>query len=102
MLMLNPYSHKEEAVAMDDIRFDTYMYMYFSKLNEDAKRLLDDVIDDSKEVIVMDDNNFDIYFSDLNEDAQKRLLDAVGVDDPKEMNWDIDMCPIAMYPIPED
>ena len=46
------------------------------------------------------DEYFEIFFSDLNEDAQKRLLEAVGEDDPKEMNWDIDMCPIAMYPIP--
>lgn len=40
---------------------------------------------------------FEIYFSDLNEDAQKRLLEAVGVDTASDMNWDIDMCPIAMY-----
>lgn len=45
---------------------------------------------------------FDIYFSDLNEDAQKRLMAAVGINDPSEMNWDIDMCPIAMYPLPID
>ena len=40
---------------------------------------------------------FEIYFSDLNEDAQKRLLEAVGTETPADMNWDIDMCPIAMY-----
>ena len=40
---------------------------------------------------------FEIYFSDLNEDAQKRLLEAVGAKDASDMNWDIDMCPIAMY-----
>lgn len=40
---------------------------------------------------------FEIYFSDLNADAQKRLLEFVGVDNPKEMNWDIDMCPIGVY-----
>jgi hypothetical protein len=48
----------------------------------------------------MPDNNyveFNIYFSDLNEDAQKRLMEVVGITDPKEMNWDIDMCPIAVY-----
>lgn len=45
---------------------------------------------------------FDIYFSDLNEDAQKRLMAAVGISDPSEMNCDIDMCPIAMYPLPID
>ena len=40
---------------------------------------------------------FDIYFSDLNIDAQKRLMDAVGISSPSEANWDIDMCPIAIY-----
>jgi len=47
----------------------------------------------------MPDNyvEFNIYFSDLNEDAQKRLMEAVGITDPKDMNWDIDMCPIAVY-----
>ena len=40
---------------------------------------------------------FEIYFSDLNEDAQKRLLEVVGAETPADMNWDIDMCPIAMY-----
>ena len=48
----------------------------------------------------MMDSYFEIFFNDLNEDAQKRLLEAVGETDPKEMNWDINMCPIAMYPIP--
>lgn len=41
-------------------------------------------------------NTFEIYFSDLNEDAQKRLLEAVGAETALDMNWDIDMCPIAM------
>lgn len=40
---------------------------------------------------------FEIYFSDLNEDAQKRLLKAVGAETATDMNWDIDICPIAMY-----
>lgn len=40
---------------------------------------------------------FEIFFSDLNEDAQRRLLKAVGAETPADMNWDIDMCPIAMY-----
>ena len=42
---------------------------------------------------------FNIYFSDLNEDAQKRLLKMVGTESPKEMNWDIDITPIAVYGI---
>ena len=47
----------------------------------------------------MSDNyhEFEIYFSDLNEDAQARLLEVVGVETPADMNWDIDMAPIAMY-----
>ena len=40
---------------------------------------------------------FEIYFSDLTEDAQKRLMEAVGITEPSEMNWDIDMCPIGVY-----
>ena len=42
---------------------------------------------------------FEIYFSDLNEEAQKELLKMVGVETPAEMNWDIDMCPIAIYEV---
>lgn len=40
---------------------------------------------------------FWIYFSDLNNDAQTRLLEAVGASDPKDMNWDLDIIPIAFY-----
>ncbi len=42
-------------------------------------------------------NTFEIYFSDLNEDAQRRLLEAVGAKTAADMNWDIDICPIATY-----
>lgn len=45
---------------------------------------------------------FSIYFNDLNDDAKERLLKAVGASSASEMNWDIDMCPLAMYPIPID
>lgn len=45
---------------------------------------------------------FEIYFSDLNENAQNRLLEAVGADTPKDMNWDMDICPIAMYDFEEN
>jgi len=38
---------------------------------------------------------FEIYFSDLNDDAQKRILEMVGVDTPADMNWDMDIIPIA-------
>ena len=41
--------------------------------------------------------DFEIYFSDLNEDAQQRLMEAVGITNPKEMNWDINIVPIAIY-----
>lgn len=44
----------------------------------------------------------DIYFSDLNEDAQKRLLEAVGAESPEEMNWDMDILPIAQYVFEEE
>lgn len=39
---------------------------------------------------------FEIYFNDLNADAQKRFLEYIGLDDPKEGNYDIDMCPITV------
>ena len=44
--------------------------------------------------------DFNIYFSDLKEESQRRLMEAVGITDPREMNWDIDMLPLATYPIP--
>ena len=31
----------------------------------------------------------EIYFTDLTERAQKELLDAMGVETPEEMNWDV-------------
>ena len=42
-------------------------------------------------------NEFNIYFSDLNVDAQKRLLEAVGAEKASDMNWDMDIFPIAVY-----
>ena len=45
---------------------------------------------------------FNLYFSDLNHDAQARLLAAVGEKDPKEMNWDMDIFPIAVYCFEKD
>lgn len=42
---------------------------------------------------------FNIYFSDLNEDAQKRLLDCVGIKSAQEMNWDMDILPVATLEI---
>lgn len=45
---------------------------------------------------------FNIYFSDLNEDAQKRLLEMVRAESPEEMNWDMDITPIATYGIEVD
>lgn len=38
---------------------------------------------------------FDIYFSDLNERTQKRLLAELGATSSKEMNWDMDILPLA-------
>lgn len=37
----------------------------------------------------------DIYFNDLSDKAKAELLDAVRVKDAKEMNWDIDIVPLA-------
>lgn len=31
----------------------------------------------------------ELYFDDLTADKQAELLEAMGIDDPKEMNWDI-------------
>ena len=47
----------------------------------------------------MPDNyhEFNIYFSDLNEDAQKRLLETVGAKTASDMNWDMNIVPIATY-----
>lgn len=45
---------------------------------------------------------FEIFFSDLNENAQKELLEFVGEDDPKEMNWDVDLVPLASFDFEED
>ncbi len=42
-------------------------------------------------------NEFEIYFSDLNEDAQQRLMEAVGITDPREANWDIDIIPLTIF-----
>lgn len=44
-----------------------------------------------------DYHEFNIYFSDLNEDAQKRLLEAVGAKTASDVNWDMDILPIATY-----
>lgn len=37
----------------------------------------------------------DIYFNDLSNKAKAELLDAVRAKDAKEMNWDIDIVPLA-------
>ena len=42
---------------------------------------------------------FDIFFNDLNEKTKKALLEFVGAKDPKEMNWDMDILPIASFEI---
>ena len=42
-------------------------------------------------------DEFQIFFSDLNEEAQKELLEYVGAESPEEMNWDLDIIPIATF-----
>lgn len=44
--------------------------------------------------------DFEIYFSDLTEEAQRRLLDAFGITDAKEANWDA--FPVIVLPIADD
>lgn len=39
--------------------------------------------------------SIDIYFNDLSDKAKAELLDAVRAKDAKEMNWDIDIVPLA-------
>lgn len=40
-------------------------------------------------------NEVEIFFSDLQPEAQKRVLEAAGISDPKEANWDLDIVPVA-------
>ena len=44
----------------------------------------------------------EIYFNDLKPEKQKELLDAVVTTDPKEMNWDMDFCPLAQIDFEEE
>ena len=45
---------------------------------------------------------FYIYFNDLNEDAKKRLLKEVKSNSPEDMNWDVDIFPIAQFDFEDD
>ena len=45
---------------------------------------------------------FEIHFSDLTDAAQEELMDLVGISDPKEMNWDLDIVPIASADFEEE
>lgn len=47
-------------------------------------------------------NEVEIYFSDLTAEKQKELLEAAGISDPKEANWDMDIVPIAIVNLEED
>ncbi len=40
--------------------------------------------------------SIEIFFSDLKPSKQKELMESVGITDPAEMNWDIDMCPLTI------
>lgn len=46
--------------------------------------------------------SFEIYFSDLTAEAQKDLMEIVGITDPSEMNWDMDIVPLGMIDIEAD
>lgn len=43
---------------------------------------------------------FEIYWDDLNPYAQERLLEAAGIEEPEEMNWDV--LPITTVVLPEE
>ena len=45
---------------------------------------------------------FEIYFSDLNISSQKELMRIIGIKDPKECNWDLDIVPIAIADFEEE
>ena len=44
----------------------------------------------------------EIFFNDLKPEKQKEFLETVNVTDPKEMNWDIDMAPLAIVDFEDD
>lgn len=44
--------------------------------------------------------DFEIYFENLNEETQKKLLNAVGITDPAEANWDV--LPVATIYVEEE
>jgi hypothetical protein len=46
--------------------------------------------------------SFEIHFSDLTDDAQKRFLEFMGMKDPTEGNYDMDIVPLASIDIDED
>ena len=43
-----------------------------------------------------------IYFSNLNEETQKELLRVVKADSPADMNWDMDIIPLATLDFEEE
>lgn len=44
----------------------------------------------------------ELYFSDLNESGQNKLLEAVNAEKPSDMNWDMDIIPIAILHFEEE
>jgi hypothetical protein len=44
---------------------------------------------------------FPIYFSDLSDEAKERFLKFMGVDDPAELNMDMDIVPLTTYEVEE-
>lgn len=45
---------------------------------------------------------FKIFFNDLNEKAQKELLEFVGAENASDMNWDMDILPLAVFDFEEE
>lgn len=47
-------------------------------------------------------NEVEIFFSDLNEKGQQKVLEAMGIEDPKDGNLDIDVIPLAILEYEEE
>lgn len=99
MTKVSPVVHPQTVKTVTDKKKDIRIKESFSSVLCRALIREGVKVKDIRKEKDMPDNyvEFNIYFSDLNEDAQKRLMERIGITDPKEMNWDIDMAPIAIY-----
>jgi len=100
------YYHWSDAVSLKKWKSAAKYAREIANLKEKGAENMTNCHDNNMDICVNKNNVneegehlFPIYFSDLNKDAQSRILKATGVDDPKEMNWDMDILPLAYYPI---